>query len=248
MKPIVPHEHGGWALVSVPFLLGMAVGGPTWLHLPLFLAWLFFYLAAYPFRMALARRGNRRDGRRLLRWAFGYWTAGMVFAIPPLVHFPSLLWAGPVLGALLAVNAWYAYRRNERSFVNDVCAILAFSIGGVASYVVGAGTWDAMALWVAGLCVLYFVGSVFFVKTVFRERKNARWLRASKGYHTLLVVALGIVEPLLVLPYAFSAARAFAWGGKAMRPLHVGLIEIAGSVLFLLLSAIVLRVTNLPTL
>jgi len=247
MKLLVPHEHGGWAMVSVPFLLGMVVGGPTWLHLPLFLAWLCFYLGAYPFRLMLARRGGG-DRQRLFRWSVGYWAAGLIFAIPPLVSHPSLLWAGPVLGGLFAVNSWFAYRRNERSFVNDVCAILAFSVGAAAAYVVGAGTWDRMALWVALLCALYFVGSVFFVKTVFRERKNAQWLRASKGYHVLLVVVLALMEPLLVLPYAFAAVRAFVWGGKVMRPIHVGLIEIAGSVVFLVLSVVVLSVTNWPTL
>ena len=169
MKPILPREHGGWAMVSVPFLLGMFVGGPKWLHLPLFFGWMLFYLAAYPFRLALMRRKDRRE---FVRWALIYWALGMVFLIPPLLLQPSLLWAGPVLAALFCVNGWYAFRRNERSFVNDLCAILAFSVGGAAAHMVGAGSWDAMALWVAVPCILYFLGSVFFVKSVFRERKN----------------------------------------------------------------------------
>ena len=245
MKPILPREHGGWAMVSVPFLLGMFVGGPQWMHLPLFFGWLLFYLAAYPFRLALMRRKDRRD---FVRWALIYWALGMVFLIPPLVSEPSLLWAGPVLVALFCVNGWYAYRRNERSFINDLCAILAFSVGGAASYVVGAGTWDAMTLWVAVTCVLYFLGSVFFVKSVFRERKNAGWLNASKGYHLSLLIFAALLEPWFVLPYAFPTVRAFAWGGKAIRPIKVGVIEIVGSVLFLVFSVIAFFATRPPTI
>jgi len=73
MKPILPREHGGWAMVSVPFLLGMFVGGPKWLHLPLFFGWMLFYLAAYPFRLALMRRKDRRN---FVRWALIYWAWG----------------------------------------------------------------------------------------------------------------------------------------------------------------------------
>ncbi len=40
-KIVIPHEHGGWAMVSVPFLLGMLSGAPNGLHAVLFLAWLF---------------------------------------------------------------------------------------------------------------------------------------------------------------------------------------------------------------
>ncbi|MBA4602843.1 YwiC-like family protein [Thermoactinomyces mirandus] len=241
MKPILPREHGGWAMVSVPFFLGMAVEGPTWLHLPLFISWMLFYLAAYLFRLALMRRKGRRN---YVRWSLSYCGLGIVFLLPPLIVRPSLLWAGPVLAGLLAVNGWYAYRRDERSFINDIVAILAFSVGGAASCLVGKGQLDDAALWVAVSCVLYFTGSVFFVKSVFRERKNANWQKASKGYHILLVVILAFREPLFVLPYAFSAVRTFVWGGKPLSPIKVGIIEIIGSVLFLILSILVFSVTR----
>ncbi|MGA8941921.1 MAG: YwiC-like family protein [Thermoactinomyces sp.] len=243
MKPILPREHGGWAMVSVPFFLGMAVGGPDWLHLPLFIGWMLFYLAAYPFRLALMKRHDRQA---YVRWSLVYCGLGMIFMLPPLVAQPSLLWAGPVLAGMLAINGWYAYRRNERSFINDMVAILTFSIGGTASYFIGAGKLDDLALWVAALCFVYFAGSVFFVKSVFRERKNVTWQKVSKGYHALLAVILAILDPLLVLPFAFSTVRAFVWGGKPVSPIKVGIIEIIGSVLFLVLSILVFSVTR-PT-
>lgn len=48
-KLVIPHEHGGWAMVSVPFLTGMMVATPQWIHLTLFTGWLLLYLASYPF-------------------------------------------------------------------------------------------------------------------------------------------------------------------------------------------------------
>ena len=33
---VIPREHGGWAMVSVPYIIGMAAAKPVLLHLPLF--------------------------------------------------------------------------------------------------------------------------------------------------------------------------------------------------------------------
>ncbi|EZP78790.1 hypothetical protein H839_02941 [Parageobacillus genomosp. 1] len=46
-KWIVPKQHGAWAMLIVPFLLGAYAGGFTWLHVPLFVGWFFLYLATY---------------------------------------------------------------------------------------------------------------------------------------------------------------------------------------------------------
>jgi hypothetical protein len=40
-KWIVPKQHGAWAMLIVPFLLGAYAGGFTWLHVPLLSAGFF---------------------------------------------------------------------------------------------------------------------------------------------------------------------------------------------------------------
>ncbi|ANF38517.1 membrane protein [Bacillus sp. CN2] len=41
MKAMIPKQHGAWAMLLIPFLLGMVKGGPVFWHIPLFLGWLF---------------------------------------------------------------------------------------------------------------------------------------------------------------------------------------------------------------
>lgn len=55
MKALIPKQHGAWAMLLIPFLLGMIKGGPVFWHIPLFLGWLFLYLAVYPITLALKR-------------------------------------------------------------------------------------------------------------------------------------------------------------------------------------------------
>lgn len=37
MKALIPKQHGAWAMLLIPFLLGMVKGGPVIWHIPLFL-------------------------------------------------------------------------------------------------------------------------------------------------------------------------------------------------------------------
>ena len=34
----VPDQHGAWVMVTVPLLLGVGLAGPSWIHLPLAVA------------------------------------------------------------------------------------------------------------------------------------------------------------------------------------------------------------------
>jgi len=232
---VIPHEHGGWAMVSVPFLFGMMAGAPLWMHVLLFLAWLFFYLSSYPFLQAVKRSASRGYW---LRWGVGYGVAALVCLVPPLLDQPDLCYFGIPLLALLAVNSWHAKRKSERAIVNDLCAILGFSVGGAAAYLLGGGGWDGTMAAVVLFSFLHFAGSAFFVKTVFRERTNKRWIAYAYVFHgLLLVVPWAVGYPLLTVSYLFSAARTFAFAGKSLRPWKVGIIEIVGAVQFLLLAA-----------
>ena len=236
---VIPHEHGGWAMVSVPFLFGMLAGEPQRMHGLLFLAWLLIYLSSYPLLQAVKRTANRG---RWLRWSAGYGAAAIACLIPLLLQQPALFYFALPLLALLAVNLWHAGRKSERAIMNDLCAILAFSIGGAAAYLVGGGGWDQTMAAVVLLCFLYFTGSAFFVKSVFRERTNRRWMLGARIYHAvMLAVPWAAGYPWLTLAYVFPAVRAFAYAGASLRPWKAGIIEIAGALQFLLISALLIR-------
>lgn len=235
---VIPHEHGGWAMVCVPFAIGMMAGKPQGTHLFLFLAWLFLYLSSYPLLQSIKRR---RDRMHLVQWGAIYGSIAVLCLIPVLLRQPQLLYFGPILLVLLMVNIWYVKQKSERSWFNDLCAILIFSLGGAAAYLLGGGGWNHMMLLIIVFNTLYFMGSVFFVKSVFRERTNKRWLACAKGYHVLLLIIpwlLGL--PFMMMAYLFSGIRTFLFAGKALRPMKVGIIEIIGSVQYLLIAVFVL--------
>lgn len=236
---VIPHEHGGWAMVSIPFLFGIAAGTPQWMHFLLFLAWFFLYLASYPFLKAVKRS---KDRKHFIQWGTLYGCIALVCVILPLLQNPSLFYFAIPLILLLIVNIWHAKRKSEREFINDLCAIHIFSLGGAAAYLIGDGDWDETMAMVVIFNFMYFMGTVFFVKTVFRKRGNTRWLTAAYIYHVLLLILPWILGyPWMTLSYIFAAARTFFYGGKQLRPMKVGIIEVIGSILFLLISLIVIE-------
>lgn len=235
---VIPHEHGGWAMVSVPFFIGMMSGKPQWMHVFLFLAWFFLYLSSYPFLQSLKKRADRS---RLIQWGIIYGVIAVLCLIPPLISMPQLFYFAPMLLVLLVVNIWFVKQKSERAFLNDLCAILIFSLGGAAAYLLGGGGWDYTILMVVVFNLLYFMGTVFFVKSVFRERKSKRWVAYAQVYHVLLLFIPWVLgNPWMGLAYLFAAVRALVLAGKVVRPMKVGIIEIIGAVQFLILTVILI--------
>lgn len=235
---VIPREHGGWAMVSVPYIIGMAAAKPVLLHLPLFLAWLGLYMASYPFLQSLKKTSQRKTW---LSWGIVYLLIAIAFLIPVLVFKPMMLWFAPVQLILIMVNVWHVLQKSERALLNDICAILLFCTGGAAAYMLGGGGFDPILAVVIGYNFLYFMGTVFFVKSVFRERKNRRWTVIAKLYHAvMLVLPIFFGNPWMCLPFLFPFIKTLLYSGKVMKPMKVGIIEIVGSVQFLLLSIILM--------
>lgn len=173
-KIVLPHEHGGWAMVSVPFLFGVLAGTPRWSHILLFIA------------LSVDRQ-----------------TAIVLFR-DSIHHTMSL-------------NIWHVQRKSERAILNDFCAILIFSLGGAASYLYGDGGWNFEMLTIVLYNLMYFMGTAFFVKTVFREKKNPIWKRVSQIYHVvILIVPVLLGQPWMILPFLFPLVRTFLFSGKTM--------------------------------
>ncbi|WP_211748688.1 YwiC-like family protein [Paenibacillus sp. Marseille-Q4541] len=236
-KIVLPHEHGGWAMVSVPYLFGVLAGSPRWSHILLFIAWLFLYLASYPLLQALKRKKQRNH---LLKFSVIYGLIGLAAIVYPLIVQPQLFYFGIPLIILLSLNIWHVKRKSERAIFNDFCAILIFSLGGAASYLYGDGGWNLEMLMIVLYNLIYFMGTAFFVKTVFREKNNPAWKKASQIYHILiLIVPILLGQPWMILPYVFPLIRTFLFSGTTMRPMKVGIMEIIGAVQFIIISWLV---------
>ncbi|MEV8514873.1 YwiC-like family protein [Dactylosporangium sp. NPDC051484] len=221
-RRFLPPQHGAWAMLTVPYLAGLLAAGYRWPDLPLLGAWLAGYLLSYYVFQAIKSRRPRRYRAQL--WLYG----GIAVPLAALVVAarPAVLWYAPAYAVLFGLNAWYAARRRERSTLNDLASV-AQSCLIVLVVAAVAGRAPAQAIEAFLLCLAYFTGTVFYVKTMIRERGNAAYRRWSIGYHVLALAVAAWLSPWAGVLFAVLLLRAALLPGRGWTPKRVGLVEIA---------------------
>ncbi|MEV5977813.1 YwiC-like family protein [Streptomyces sp. NPDC052114] len=236
----LPNQHGAWAMLAVPFTAGVFLAdgpgaGPRWAHLPLLVAWLAGYVAAFHGQQWLRLRRlsrNPRAPRRHVRPALVSAAVCAVCGVPLLFAYPWLLLAACCAAPFVAVNTYYARRNRERALVNGLAAVVpacgmllvTLSVGGGA---LADGVRPALA------CLLFFAGTVPYVKTMIRERDSWSHYWASVAYHALAVPVAYALSPWLAVLFAAYLARAALLPGKGVKVPVVGAVEVVGAVLLL---------------
>ncbi|GAB6158837.1 YwiC-like family protein [Desulfotomaculum varum] len=218
-------------------MLGIAGHGFQWLHIPLLMSWLMLYVASYPLMMIFR---SYRHIQEYKKWLVLYGLIAVAFLIFPIIRYPALLWLGGGLFITLLVNFYYVRIRQERAMLNNFSAVAGMSLGGVASGYVGAGDWsfDLFLIWL--ICVAFFMGSVFFVKSMIRERGNLCFRALSWFYHGAVVLIVFVCSGSWLLTAAFLASliRAIFTGGRTLSAWQIGILELVNSMLFLILAAV----------
>ncbi|WCN39770.1 YwiC-like family protein [Aneurinibacillus uraniidurans] len=237
---MIPKQHGAWGMLFVPFVAGASLGGWQIWHLPALAGWLLLYLAIYPLLLALKTKRRRH---MYLRWAGGYAVGAIALLAVPLAVRPQLFLCGVVMLPLFAVNMWYARRNDERAFGNDSAAVAALCLGGPTAYVIGTGgSYDQRAFMLWFIFVLFFLGSIFFVKTMIRKRDNRVFRLLSWVYHITVPLTLATAGfVFLAIAYVPSLVRALVMPGRELSIKTVGLTETANLLLFVGLVLLAFR-------
>lgn len=234
----IPPEHGAWAMLLVPFLLGALTAGPEWVSWVLLVAWLAAYGAAYFTLRWYRTRHLRHGGRRFRTPAITY---GVVLAVAGSVvawQQPWVLLAVWVFVPFEAVSAGYALRGDERSWVAGVAAATAASLMAPLAFRVSGGDDATLAAALFTVSWLAFVGAVLHVKSTIRERDDPRYRRASVLFHVGAVAVAGLIEPWLLVPFGYLLARAVLVPQHGWRPARIGAVEIVGSALVLVVTLV----------
>jgi 4-hydroxybenzoate polyprenyltransferase len=255
----LPKEHGAWAMLYVPFALGVAVAGRVnWPVLLLLLSATAVFISRESLLVYWRARARGRDaaeaGRTLLLYlalaaAFG---SLLIFAL----KFFWLIPLGMAGAALLLINGKQATRMEERVVTGEIMAIAGLTMTAPAAYYAASGRWEMTAFWLWLLSALYMASSVFYIKLrVYRlnPRKHAEQrqsLRSCAFYHSFLIVALpalifaGSLGLLAFIAFAPALVRTF-WGmfkPKTKAPLtRAGILEIVYSMIFLICAALNFR-------
>ena len=236
MKLFLPKQHGAWAMLIIPFWLGVIDGGFLWQHIPFFLGWLLLYLATYPMLLLF----KKKKLPFYTKWTLIYMIPALLLLLIPLIERPSIVFFGLLIIPFFTINAYFTSRNQDRAFMNDISAIFAFSIAGIASSYLGRGTVEVETIIFSFLTsVLFFIGCTFYVKSMISEKKNTTFKWISWIYHVLLVIAWTTFGFWIVaIAYIPSLLRAIVFYGKKLSPKQIGIYEIINSALFFIIIAI----------
>lgn len=215
-------------MLVVPPVVGGVVGGWSWRHVLLLVAWLVGYLAFHAAGLWL-RSGRRARYRRPV---LAYGAAALVLLAALLLTSPGLLRWAPVFAVLLAVSLVASWRRADRSWWNDAVTVGAACL--LTPVAAGMSTREPTpgAVWTAtAVLAAYFLGTVPYVKSLIRERDDPRVRRASVAYHVVVAVVGALVDPLLGVVGALLAVRALVvpWRWPGLRPGVIGAGEVVAT-------------------
>ncbi|OWA37467.1 hypothetical protein B9G55_05275 [Saccharibacillus sp. O16] len=224
MNRYIPNQHGAWAMLLMPFLLGMSAAGAVLVHIPLFLCWLVMYLFSFPV-LQWIKTGKKE---RYLKPSLLYGLMLVPLAATVALSEPKLIGYGALLLILFAIPARYAKAKNERALLNDIVAILLFCSFIYPVVYVGAGSeadWTQTTQLFL-LIGLYFIGTALYVKTVIREKKNPRYYQASITYHVLLIPFAVWLSLPLAAAFSLLLMRAILLPKLKLNVKHTGMVEI----------------------
>src|SRR5450830_622562 len=230
----MPRQHGAWAMLALPLLLGIAASRPTGWHIVLAGAAVSGYLASTTAQTWARARARERYTAPLLVYA----GTAAVRARALVVTHPVLLLALLVLvpaGAITLVAAKLGPARGVAVGFAQVAQALVLVPAAAAL----AGPLNSPPVAKATfLAAVYLVGTVLAVRSVIREQKNAGFAAVSVSFHlAATAVAVVLLSPPFVVLLGLLAIRAALLPivqrhrrdtARPLRPVHVGLVEMAG--------------------
>lgn len=257
-KAWIPRQHGAWAMLVVPILIGVIRSRGDLAQVPLAAFWFFGYFAFNAFGVWSASRRRPVHLPPLIT----YGALASVFGVVTLWWRPDLAVYLPLFAPLVAVALWCSWTRRERWIVNDVATIVAAVLFGYVVYIAGyspGGTIAHGRIVMAAITVAagaYFVGTALYVKTIIRERNSRGYRLASIGYHAAWTLVWAAAVAVYVLPaqpirvpgltlhaavaltlfFTILTARAWLLAGRRLRPRDVGIGEIVASAALLVIA------------
>jgi len=240
-------------MLLVPLFVGLGVA--SWLEAPGLLfagAALALFLARYPITQMI-KRPRLRGKPAWWGWMVVYWLLAGGFTLPLLVHYNrwGLVLIGGLAGLLMVGYLVGVARRVEMTVAWEWLGIAGLTLTAPGAYYAATGLLDATALLLWFINLLYFGGTVFYIRLKVREQPRrpapaSIRTRLLAGRATLLyhLFALGIVMWLSVFgwlpalaPLAFAPCLAkalrgvVAWGGRP-NMVRLGVAEIVHSLAF----------------
>lgn len=255
----LPREHGAWAMLYIPFVIGVAVAGKiTWAVGLLLLAASALFVSRESLRVWWRARERKRDSGNSRTLLLIYLTLALCCGLP-LILLAKLFWLIPLGltgGALLMINGRQSADLEDRSIHSELLAIAGMTMTAPAAYYTASGKWDARAFQLWALSALFFASSVFYIKLRVLNLNPRRAGQRQKVqqhcllYHSFLLIALmtlfltGSLSLFALIAFAPILARAFQGLLRPVPQLNLkraGMLELMYSLVFLIFITLTFR-------
>ncbi len=218
----MPNQHGAWAILAGPLLVGVVAAGPAWVHLPLAVLWFLAYFAFFATGLWLKSRRKPRFRAPALVYAAACLPPGLAV----LVLRPDLTRWLPMFLPLLATGLWLAARRQERTLAGGLAMTAAASLMTLVAFDAGNGVDWGRAWMLTAVMAAYYGGTVLYVKTMIREWGAPAYLVASAAWHAVATVLVALVSWPLAAVFALLTGRALVGPRRGWAPKQVGIGEV----------------------
>ena len=232
----LPHQHGAWAMLALPILVGIAASRFVPGHVLLAATAAGAYLASATLQAWL--RAGRRPS--YLPSVVAYSAATVLLVILLLAFEPRLVLAVVVVVPAGALTIAVARPGTPRDLALSLAHVAQASVLTPAAMLLAGETSLGLLGAATAIAAAEMAGSVLTVRSVIRERDNVGFAVRSVGFHAAITLT---AAALLPLPYAAlgvcltarAAAlplgrRRLASTGRGLRPVHVGLVEAVASI------------------
>lgn len=248
---MLPLEHGAWAILLAPIIIGL-IAAPVFSPLAavLFvLGALAVFVSRAPLQVLLAKPRDRRAQGWLAFYVV--LAAGAFVPLILLLGCWKLLYFAVPSGLLLAENL-LANRSGKRfSAFNEAAGVFGLCLGAPAAYYAASFRLDARAWSIWLLCSAFYLGPIFYVKMAALQHRAVADPAALPGvtamrarsnlYHGLTAAAVaawaatGGVPAATVIPFAAALLKSVLRGLRPPERVDfksLGYSEVGYSVLF----------------
>ena len=248
----LPHQHGAWAMLALPIVVGIAASRFVPSQLLLMGAAVAAYLASATIQAWLRARRPPSFVPSIVAYA----AAAAVLGIPLLVLEPRLLLVVVVLVPAGALTLAAAQPGTPRELALSLAHVVQASMLTPTAMLLAGEAGAGLLVAATAIVAAEMTGSALAVRSVIRERDNPGFAIRSVGFHLVVtLVAAATLPPAYALLGGLLTIRAAAlpvarrrlavtrW---KLRPVHVGLIEAAASIATVVIVLAVPLATTTP--
>ena len=250
----IPREHGAWAVLYAPLIIGAASVGRFDVEILIFwVAVTAFFLARHPLsKLARLRAVGPIDADKFhywMHWFVVYLGVGLAATVPLLFYYKLwyLIPLGGVSALVLMAHLYLSTKRAERRLLGEFLGVAGLTLTAPGAYYVMQARLDDVGflLWFWNL--LYFTSGIFYVKMrvgCFAGKPDAhRLLWQCAFYHLVLLCLIltwvwwGWVSELFLFAFLPIVVRAFAGMLIRRRGLNlkrIGYTEVGFTVIFVI--------------